>query len=184
MPTDSDFRWHDFTSDYASDLAGFECASRYPEPIASLSDMHDGFPSWELEVQEQISMLPWILDTEREKCEICIRQLSIEEDEVIGVYWVRIMDGTWANGEGYYHLALYARSINMRGTDFGRFIIARALRIIRRNAAMTGRKRLITAYIDWRNMQSFKVLHDAGFVADISDPPLVEDNYRLFHLEF
>lgn len=183
MPQDdSDYRWRDLTPDYVEDVARFRCACPSSIPLTA-DETCNGLPLWQVEVEHIFSYLPWTYDKERDRIRVCTRTLNLLDFEVIGVYCVKIIDGTWADGNGHYHLVAYARSLPMKGTNFGISILRNIVSYIRRDADRTGRERTLTAYVDWRNAQSVNLLRTFGFTTDY-DAALEDDKYRLFTYTF
>ena len=95
--------------------------------------------------------------------------ISATEDEVLSVCLIRIIDGTWSDGDGHYHIALIARSWSCRGTRMGFFALRNALNFILVDSLETGRVPIVTAYVDYRNDPSLRLFESFGFSGEGMD---------------
>ena len=157
MTNGQKLRWHDLTQDYWGDVCSMVCADSSHES------------SWVSEIQDQLSYIPFVCDSDTDRIRISTRMISPTEDEVLSVCLIRIIDETWSDGNGYYHIALLARSWSCHGTRMGFFAVRNALKFIRGNSLETGRVPIVTAYMDYRNDPSLRLFESFGFSGEGMD---------------
>lgn len=166
MTNGQELRWHNLTLDYWGDVCSMTCA-----------DSSDG-SSWVSEVQEQLSYIPFVANPDSDRIRISTRMMDLTEDEVLSVCLIRIIDGTWSDGNGYYHIALIARSWSCRGTRMGFFALRDALKFIFNNSLETGRIPIVTAYVDYHNVCCLRLFKEFGFESEGKD-----DDYEMLSVD-
>lgn len=184
----SDFFFSPLAFDYWDKLRDFRCARM--DPPSGVSTIERGghrFYPWEYDVQYHLNMFPWAPrdadDTER--ATLCLRRTRAggeENDELLGAYTLRVVDGQWNDGEGSYLISSVARSLDMTGCLLGPYLVRHALGEIRKNAEATGRMRQVSAIVDVLNSPSYSMFMACGFVPSYDTESL--DGYRMYTLSF
>lgn len=178
---DSELWWRDFSLDYGEALSEFRCAVPSGDVNAEPHGEYRYLP-WEFEVQDIMSVIPWTQNPSVDRIRLAVRWTTPVDDELLGVCWIRIIDGCWDDSAGHYHIAAIARAVSARGTHMGWFILRDALRIIRDDVRQTGRSPHVSALIDWRNEPSIALFRGFGFTPEYK-AGLMDGNYRAFTLD-
>lgn len=177
-----ELQWRDLSFDYCEELSQLQVATPNPNNPDAVQYGTASYLPWEWEVQRAFMSIPWTKDDSKDHVRIVTRWINSVDDEIIGACWIRVIDGTWSDSEGHYHISCIARSLNTKGTHLGRFILRDALKHIQTNAEETGKKPYVSAYVDYRNEPSINLFRNAGF--DTEEAAVMEDDmYRVFTLD-
>lgn len=177
-----ELQWRDLSFDYYESLSEIQCAT--PNPNSSFAEQYGSiaYLPWEWEVQRAFMSIPWVKDDEKDHIRIAIRWLTLVEDELVGACWIRVIDGTWYDNQGHYHISAIARNLHSKGTNLGWFILQDALEYIRSNSKKTGKPPLVVAYVDYRNEPCISLFRRAGFETEDAIM-LVDNTYRIFSID-
>lgn len=172
-----ELRWHDLIENYWDGVCSMSCV----HPAPSGSRYEEAFP-WEEEIQKALSYIPFTSNPDTDRIRISTRMRDLTEDEVLSVCFIRVIDGTWFDNDGYYLISLIARAWNCRGTRMGFFALRDALKVIRENSGKTGRPPVVFAHVDHRNKPSLRLFEEIGFLQQ-EEAGLIEGRYLTFEFD-